>query len=460
MRTIQDMAAALDTGATTARALVETSLARIADPGGEGRRAFLKVDADRARAVADAMDALRRAGRAPGPYAGIPTAFKDLTDLAGEPTPAGSVVLADAAPAKRDAPVAARMFAAGFVGLGRTNMVEFAFGGVGLNPHHGTPASPWDRATAPRVPGGSSSGTAVAVADGMVPVGLGTDTGGSCRIPAACCNIVGWKPTARRVPLTGILPLSASLDSVGPLANTVADCAIVDAIYAGETPRLPEPANLSGLRIGLPQRMVLDGMDTTVAKALERAYAALAIAGARLTEIALDELDEVPAINARGGITMPEAYHWHRKLLAERGDRYDPRVRARLVAGETMPAADYLDALAARADLIARTDRLTAEFDVLALPTLPIVPPTIAEASASDDDYRRINLLMLRNSNWVNMLDRCAIALPCGEPGGPPVSLMLVGHRMQDARLFAIAAAVEELVSGREEPAARRTLLA
>ena len=449
MRTIQDMAAALDSGATTSRALVEAGLARIADPDGEGARAFIRVDADRARAVADAMDALRRAGRAPSPWAGIPTAFKDLTDLAGETTTAGSTVLKGAPPAKANAPVAARMFAAGFVGLGRTNMVEFAFGGVGANPHYGTPAAPWDRASAPRVPGGSSSGSAVAVADGMVPVALGTDTGGSCRIPAACCNVVGYKPTARRVPLTGVLPLSGSLDSIGPIAGSVADCAIVDAIYAGETPAAPDPAPLAGLRIGLPQSLVLEGMDATVAKGFARACTALATAGARLTEIRLAELNEIPAANAKGGFAAAEAEHWHRKLLAGKGDGYDPRVRSRLVLGAAMTAADYLDVIAARARLIAATDAATEAFDVLALPTLVTVPATIAEATGTDDDYRRINLLMLRNSNWVNFLDRCAIALPCGEPGGPPVSLMLVGRRMGDARLFAVAAAVEALFAAR-----------
>lgn len=449
MGTLQDIAAALESGATTARRLVEDSLARIADPAGEGARAFIKVDADRARAPADAMDALRRAGRAPGPYAGIPTAFKDLTDIAGEPTPAGSVVLKGAPPATAHAVVAARSFAAGLIGMGRTNMVEFAFGGVGVNPHYGTPAAPWDRASAPRVPGGSSSGSAVAVADGMVPVALGTDTGGSCRIPAAACNVVGWKPTARRVPLTGVLPLSPTLDSIGPIARSVADCAIVDAIYAGEAPRVPEPASLSGLRIGVPRSVVFDGVDATVAASFNRTCAALAMAGARVVDIRLGELGEVPAINAKGGFTGTEAWHWHRKLLENQADRYDPRVSSRMVLGAAMTAADYLDVIAQRADLIARTDRATAEFDVLALPTLPTVPATIAEATADDDSYRRINLLMLRNSNWVNMLDRCAIALPCGEADGPPVSLMLVGHRMQDARLLAIAAAVEELVSAR-----------
>ena len=241
MRTIEQHAQALADGRTTSRALVEQCLARIADPNGEGARAFIKVHAEQARAMADAMDALRRAGREPSRYAGIPVSLKDLFDIAGEPTPAGSRVLADAPPATAHAPVVQRMLAAGFVPMGRTNMTEFAFSGLGINPHYGTPRSPWDRA-ARRIPGGSSSGTAVSVSDGMAVAGLGTDTGGSCRIPAAFCGIVGYKPTARRVPITGVLPLAPSLDSVGPLAPSVACCAVIDAVLAGETPALPVPA--------------------------------------------------------------------------------------------------------------------------------------------------------------------------------------------------------------------------
>ena len=245
MRTIEQHAQALADGSTTSRALVEQCLARIADPHGEGARAFIKVHAEQARAMADAMDTLRRVGREPSRYAGIPVSLKDLFDIAGEPTPAGSRVLADAPPATAHAPVVQRMLAAGFVPVGRTNMTEFAFSGLGINPHYGTPRSPWDRA-AGRIPGGSSSGTAVSVSDGMAIAGLGTDTGGSCRIPAAFCGIVGYKPTARRVPITGVLPLAPSFDSVGPLAPSVACCAVIDAVLAGETPALPVPASLNG----------------------------------------------------------------------------------------------------------------------------------------------------------------------------------------------------------------------
>jgi aspartyl-tRNA(Asn)/glutamyl-tRNA(Gln) amidotransferase subunit A len=441
MRTIEDHAQALAQGVTTSRALVEESLARIADPGGEGARAFIKVHADAARAMADAMDMLRHAGHAPSRYAGIPVGLKDLFDIVGDPTQAGSRALADAPPATANAPVVQRMLAAGFVPVGRTNMTEFAFSGLGINPHYGTPLSPWDRAAA-RIPGGSSSGTAVAVADGMVAAGLGTDTGGSCRIPAAFCGVVGYKPTARRVPIDGVLPLAPSLDSVGPLAPSVACCAVIDAILAGEAPAAPTQATLAGLRFAVPENFGLDGMDAAVSAAFDRALGVLSKAGARITRARFATFDAIPAVNAKGGLATAEAYAWHRVLLAEKGALYDPRIRLRIERGEKQSAADYLDLLAARRRLIAEFDAATREFDALLLPTTPIVPPRIAELD-NERDYNRLNLLILRNTAAGNFLDRCAISLPCHRPGEPPVGLMLMGETLGDARLFSIAAAVE-----------------
>jgi aspartyl-tRNA(Asn)/glutamyl-tRNA(Gln) amidotransferase subunit A len=440
MRTIEQHAQALADGRTTSRALVEQCLARIADPNGEGARAFIKVHAEQARAMADAMDTLRRAGREPSRYAGIPVSLKDLFDIAGEATPAGSRVLADAPPATAHATVVQRMLAAGFVPVGRTNMTEFAFSGLGINPHYGTPSPPWDRA-ARRIPGGSSSGTAVSVSDGMAVVGLGTDTGGSCRIPAAFCGIVGYKPTARRVPITGVLPLAPSLDSIGPLAPSVACCAVIDAVLAGETPTLPVPANLNGLRLAAPTNVVLDGMDATVSSAFDRALATLSRAGARIARAHFAAFDEVPAVNAKGGFAASEAFAWHRALLAEKGAGYDPRIRMRIERGERMTATDYLELVAARQRLIAGFDASTREFDALVMPTVPIVAPRIAELD-DEREYNRINLHILRNTALGNFFDRCSISLPCHRDGEPPVGLMLVGETLRDARLFSIAAAI------------------
>ncbi len=444
MRTIDQLAQALATGQTTSRALVEDSLAKIADPAGEGSRAFIKVHADQARAMADAADALRKVGRSPGRYAGIPIALKDLFDIAGEPTPAGSAVLADAPSAGANAPVVARMLAAGFIPMGRVNMTEFAFSGLGINPHYGTPTSPWDRASK-RIPGGSSSGTGVAVADGMAAAGLGTDTGGSCRIPAAFCGIVGYKPTSRRVPITGVLPLAPSLDSVGPLAPSVACCAAIDGILAGEGASVPAPVGLNGLRFAVPENMVLDGIDATVAVAFDRALAALTAAGASVVRVKCPEFEDIAAANAKGGFAASEAFAWHRALLASKGAGYDPRIRVRIARGEGMSAADYLDLVAARARIVASFDARTRDFDCVLMPTVPIVAPKIADLD-DEREYNRINMLILRNTALGNFLDRCSISIPCHRDGEAPVGLMLNGETMGDTRLFSIAVAVEKAV--------------
>jgi aspartyl-tRNA(Asn)/glutamyl-tRNA(Gln) amidotransferase subunit A len=441
MRTIHDLALALNTGTTTARALVEQCLARIADPDGEGGATFVKIYAAPARAMADAVDALRRNNRAP-PLAGIPISVKDLFDVAGEPTPAGSAVLADAPPAKAHAPVVARMLAAGLIPMGRTNMTEFAFSGLGINPHHGTPASPWDRA-ARRIPGGSSSGAAVSVADAMAFGALGTDTGGSCRIPAAMCAIVGYKPTARRVPIAGVLPLAPSLDSVGPLANSVACCAALDALLAGEDRAVPAALPIGGLHLAVPRNVVFDGIDPVVAATFERALSRLSAAGARIEQVAFPALDEVAPANAAGGLAAPEAFAWHRRLLADKGDGYDPMVRKRILRGAQMSLPDYLDIVAARAAIGLRANAQTARFDALLMPTCPLLPPPIAALEADESEYTRVNTLQLRNCTLGNFLDRCAISLPCHAPGEAPVGLMLMGETMGDARLFAVAAGVE-----------------
>lgn len=442
MRTLIELAAALDAGRTTSRALVDECLARIADPAGEGARAFVSVQAEAARAQADASDALRRVGRHAGPFAGIPISLKDLFDVAGEVTRAGSVVLDGAAPARAHAPVVARMLAAGFVPVGRTNMTEFAFSGLGINPHYGTPASPWDRASR-RIPGGSSSGAAVSVSDGMAFAALGTDTGGSCRVPAALCGIVGYKPTARRVPTDGVLPLSFSLDSVGPLANSVACCAIVDAVLAGAVPAPPVARPLAGVRLALPDTIVTDGMDAPTAAAFDRALSVLSAAGTDVERVHFPALGRIGAATARASIAAVEAYAWHRPVLADGAARYDQRVRSRIEGGATASAADYVDSLMARRSIGAEMERATAPYDAVVMPSVPAVPAVIAELEADDAAYLRVNALMLRNTALGNFLDRCAISLPCHRAGEPPAGLMLMGPAMGDAALFALAAGVE-----------------
>lgn len=435
----QDLAA----GRTTALALAEAALARIADPAGEGARAFVAVQAEQALATARAMDSLRAAGRAPSPWAGIPISVKDLFDQQGVPTRAGAAALEDAPPAARTAPAVARLERAGFVVLGRTNMVEFAFSGLGVNPHHGTPLSPHDRATG-RLPGGSSSGAAVAVADGMGLGALGSDTGGSCRVPAALCGIVGYKPTARRVPLEGVLPLSPSLDSIGPLANTAGCCAVLHALMAGAESAAPPPArSVAGLRLGIPEDSFLfEGLEPAVAAAFGRAVARLEQAGARIGRFALPELAEIPKANATGGFAAAESYAWHRALIARAAGRYDPRILARIQRGAAMSAADYIGLQQDRARIIAAAAPRTAPYDAVLCPTTALTPPALSEVE-DEAEYNRINLLLLRNTAAFNFLDRCSISLPCHAPGEAPVGLMLTGAHDGDAALFATAVAVE-----------------
>jgi aspartyl-tRNA(Asn)/glutamyl-tRNA(Gln) amidotransferase subunit A len=438
--TLAMLAADLAAGRTTSRALVEAALARIADPAGEGRRVFVKVYDEAARAAAEAQDKLRAAGYIASPLAGIPVSIKDLFDVAGEVTLAGSKALDDMPPAKADAPVVARLKAAGAVIIGRTNMTEFAFSGVGINPHYGTPGNPYDRSL---IPGGSSAGAPVSVADGMAAVAIGTDTGGSVRIPAALCGLVGFKPTQYRVPRAGATPLSATLDSVGPIGVSVACCALTDAVMAGEPLAGPAAVSPDGLRLGIPKTVMLDDLEAPVAAAFERAVAVLSRAGARVIELPLDMLGDLPRINVKGGLPVAEAFAWHEKLIERRGRDYDPRIRTRIERGREMTAAEYIRLVEARAAFIRRFDTETEAFDALLMPTVPMTAPPIS-AFARDEDYARLNAKLLRNTSIINFLDRCALTLPIAIPGTAPVGLMVVGRHGEDRRLLAIGGGLEE----------------
>jgi aspartyl-tRNA(Asn)/glutamyl-tRNA(Gln) amidotransferase subunit A len=439
--TLATLAQDLSSGRTTSRKLVEECLERIADPSGQGSKAFIAVDAAGARAAAEQMDAQRKAGKAATRFAGIPISIKDLADIAGQVTRAGSTALADAAPATSDAPVVARLKAAGLVVIGRTNMTEFAYSGVGINPHYGTPLSPYER-EAKRIPGGSSSGAAVSIADGMAYGALGTDTGGSCRIPAAFCGVVGYKPTAARVPTAGVVPLSTTLDSIGPLARTVACCASLDAVMAGEPERELKPAAISGLRLLVAETTVLDTLDQHVSRAFDLTLSRLSKAGAKITRAPFPVFDYVPALSRKGGFSASESYAWHRPLLEKKSSSYDPRVLQRIMRGADQTAVDYIDLLNTRKAAIAAFETAMADVDALVMPTIPIIPPRIAELER-DEDYTRINLLILRNTLITNLLNGCAITLPMSEPGSAPCGLMLAAPANADHRLFAMAAAVE-----------------
>lgn len=400
--------------------------------------AFLRTTFDEASRIAASPLAAQR------PLAGLAVSVKDLFDVAGQVTAAGSTALADAAPAAQDCPAVARLRAAGAALVGRTHMVEFAFSGVGTNPHHTTPANAADAVT-PRIPGGSSSGAAVSVATGAAFIGLGSDTGGSIRIPAALNGIVGFKNTARLVPTDGAVPLSTTLDTVCAMTRRVRDAILAHEILAARTVTRSH-APLAGYRLAVAQTTLLDGLDDTVARAFERTLRTLRAAGARIDELPLDELQDLGQIQATGGFSAAESYAWHRPLLLERAERYDPRVRARIERGAAMKAWEYLDLVAARRGWIARVEQALRGYDAVLSPTVPIVAPPIASVAPGaerDEEFFRVNALLLRNTSIVNMLDGCAISIPCHAAGELPVGLMIWQGALRDDTVLNIALQAE-----------------
>jgi aspartyl-tRNA(Asn)/glutamyl-tRNA(Gln) amidotransferase subunit A len=367
--------------------------------------------------------------------------IKDLFDVAGEPTRAGSKVLADEAPpAKTDALVVRRLRAAGTVIAAKNNMSEFAATIIGANPHYGTPGNPADRA---RVPGGSSSGGAVAVADGMCEIAIGSDSGGSARAPAALCGIVGFKPSKYRVPTEGVFPLSYTLDSIGPMARTVQACANADAVMAGEEPRALEPTSLSNLAFGVIQGQPLSGLDGIVGERFGQALNMLGRSGSRLSDAKFSPVAETRG----GGLLYAEAFAIHEERLRRRPQDIDPNIRARLERGGMMSSADFVRLLQARARLVAEMDLEAQEFDALIMPTTKIVAPLLSE-STTPEGFAAKTPLLANNTSIANLLDLCAISLPIPRAGGLPVGFMLVGRNGQDRKLLRIAAAVERLFAG------------
>jgi aspartyl-tRNA(Asn)/glutamyl-tRNA(Gln) amidotransferase subunit A len=427
----------------SARDRTEAALARIADPRGEGARACLTVYAEAARAAADAADARARAGISLGPLDGVIVSIKDLFDVAGEPTRAGSKLLAEEAkPAPADAIVVRRLRQAGAVIVAKTNMTEFAFSGIGTNPHFGTPGNPADRT---RIPGGSTSGGAVAAADGMCEISIGSDTGGSTRIPAALCGIVGFKPSKQRIPTQGAFPLSFTLDSIGPMAGSVARCAVADAAMAGVEPPAIESVAPAGLRLGVVQGMPCDGLDATVGEAFAAALDRLGRAGARLADETLPLIDDMNQANSRGGAVAAEAYAIHRDRMTRRPGDIDPKIAPRIARGRDIAAADYIETLRMRGSLIRAMDARLAALDALVMPTTPIVAPRLDEVESADG-FSAKNALVLRNTTIANFFDLCAISLPMPS-SGLPCGLMLVARNGADHRLFAMAAAAEAVLA-------------
>ena len=406
--------------------------------------AYIRRFDAQALAMAQAVDAARLAGAPLPPLAGLAVSIKDLFDVAGHPTTAGSKSLADARPALVDAATVARLRAAGAALTGHTNLSEFAYSGVGINPHHGTPVNPVTAALnpTPRAPGGSTSGGAVSVATGAAWAALGSDTGGSIRIPAALMGLVGFKNTQRLTPLAGAVPLSTTLDTACAVTLSVRDAVLLHGILAG-APVRPLHRPLRALRLAVPQTVMLDGLDADVARAFEQTLAALRRAGATLDELPLAPLGELAHLQSQGGFTAAESWAWHRHRLAQRQADYDPRVLQRIRRGESISAADYLDLLQTRRQWIARVEAEVAGYDALLSPTVPMVAPALGPLLASDKGFFAINGLLLRNPSAVNMLDGCALSLPCHGPGQMPVGLMVWGPAMADEAVLGVSLAIE-----------------
>lgn len=442
MKTLPELSRDLALGKTTSAELVQSCLERIAAPSGEGAKAFIKVYADTALAAARDSDAARATGQIASVIAGIPISIKDLFDVSGDVTRAGSTILADAPPATTDAPAIARLRAAGAIIVGRTNMTEFAYGAHGMNAHYGTPLNPWDR-HAKRIPGGSTSGGAVSVTDGMAAATIGSDTGGSVRIPAALCGITGFKPTQARIPLAGAFPLSFTRDSIGPLGHSVACCTWLDAIMADTVAEPPEAVSLKGMRLGIPRTLLLDDLAPQVADAFARAVSILSVAGATIREFDFPELQREIDGSKKANFSAVEAYALHRARLATHVDQFDPRVAKRLLLGANINAADYVDLLQLRQSLIKSANTITARFDALLAPTVPIIAPTISQMDSSEESFLRMNGLLLRNCAPFNVLDRPCWSLPCHRQGDAPVGLMVIGETNRDKQLQAIGSAIE-----------------
>jgi len=414
----------------------------------------------------EAQAQLGSSGLSDTPLGGLAFSVKDLFDIEGQTTPAGSRILRDAPPASSDCPAVARLKAAGGALIGRTNMVEFAFSGVGINPHYGTPAA-WDgrynQAPGPipgltspkpavaRIPGGSSSGAAVSVATGAAFIGLGSDTGGSIRIPAALNGIVGFKSTARLVPTEGAIPLSTTLDTVCAMTRTVRDAVLAHEILSQRSVQR-QPRRLNGVRLAVAEHTMLDGLDQTNHRAFDRALQRLSQAGAQIVNVRLSELGALRDMQTTGGFSAAESYFWHRPLL-NRGPSarasYDPRVLARIERGAHMAAFEYMELVTARERWIASMTAALRGYEAVLSPTVPIVAPPLANLgpdTAHDDAFFRTNALLLRNPSVVNMLDGCALSLPSHAPDELPTGLMLWQGALHDDVILNLGLEIETLL--------------
>lgn len=410
---------------------------------------FIRQTRDRADAEARAARERLRAGNPASLLDGVPLAWKDLFDLKGTVTTAGSAVLKGSAPAVADAALVRAGMRAGLVTVGAVNMTEFAYSGIGLNPHHGTPRNPRDPKVA-RSPGGSSSGSGAVVAAGIVPLSIGTDTGGSIRIPAAFNGVVGYKTSTGHYPMDGVFPLSRTLDTLGPLARTVEDCVLADTVLRGLAAPSVRAADIAALDLVIPDVVMFDTLDPAVAAAFEATVARLGGAGARIRRIALPELAEtVAAMGRYGPLTSAEALdvHWDR-LHGPDEAGMDPRVVRRIRMADKMTAVDLIRLKAERARLIARLNERLGDA-LLICPTTPSVAMPIAPLEADVEVFFHHNFRTLRNTAIGNFLDWCGLSIPNGtDPDGMPTGLMICARHGRDTALLAAGLALETTIRG------------
>ncbi|MGV2168696.1 amidase [Agrobacterium sp. 16-172Ci] len=447
-KSIAQLSVLIQSGHLDPRALVEETLDAI---GGEDDQAIF-VELTAARAMSEAEAAAKRLGdgRSCGVLDGIPVAWKDLFDLEGMATTAGSTVLANDKPASRDADVVTALKQAGMICIGRTNMSEFAFSGLGINPHYGTPRNPAST-DGHRLPGGSSSGAGVAVAAGLVPVAIGTDTGGSVRIPAAFNGVVGYKASRGRYSMRGVYPLAKSLDSLGPLTHTVQDAVWVDAAMRGKATADLTRAPLSGLSLVVPETVFFDGIEDGVAAAFEQAVERLVRAGASVRRQAFPIFSELfDLIREKGALVTAEAFALHKtRLEGADAARMDPRVVARAGLGANISLPDYIAIIDARERVTAAFSGMIGRQELLVSPTLPHVAAKVAPLLESDDAFFAMNAKTLRNTQIGNFFDLCGVSIPCGTgDAGMPVGLLLSGLHGTDDHVLSAAMAAEEIIRG------------
>lgn len=443
--TIAQLQQWMDNGKFSSVELTSFMLNNIKQSAGEGKKVFTAVYEEQALAAATASDTLRQAGLKRSNVEGIPISIKDLFDYAGDITKSGSIVLNDALPATQHAAIVQRLIEAGAIIIGKTNMTEFAFSGLGINPHYGTPASPWNRSHR-HIPGGSSSGAAVSVSDNMAVAAIGSDTGGSIRIPSAFCYLTGFKPSATRIPSKGAMPLSHNLDSFGPLARSVSCCNILDSILSGQPEKELQTLSPNHLRFLLPTNYVWDGIDSRVEKIFKEKVITLKNMGIQIDEFPIHALDEIPYITRLGGFVCADAWFHHRQLIEQKSNLYDPRVVSRILRGKNQSAADYIELLNAREEWIKKMQATLQPYDAIIMPTVPILPPTIQLLEESDEEYFKYNALILRNPTIINYLDGCAFSLPCQNSNLLPVGLMLASTHGKDEHLFNVAYSIEEVL--------------